>query len=68
MSDRESSRPRDAGNWARPASALHVGPLPPEAVNLNVDGRQVVGPFQGFGQLWQKSYRVRLAGCAAPRK
>jgi hypothetical protein len=65
MSDHESSRPRDADNWARPASALHVGPLPPEAVNLNVDGRQVVGPLQGFGQLWQKSYRVRLAGCAA---
>jgi hypothetical protein len=27
-----------------------------------VDGREVVGPLQGFGQLWQKTYRVRLSG------
>jgi hypothetical protein len=25
-----------------------------------VEGRHVVGPLQGFGQLWQKTYRVRL--------
>jgi hypothetical protein len=34
------------------------------AASLNVEGRQVVGPLQGFGQLWQKTYRVRLAGAA----
>ena len=27
-----------------------------------VSGRRVSGPLQGFGQLWQKTYRVRLAG------
>jgi hypothetical protein len=57
--------PRDAHNWARKAAALKVGALPPEALNLNVDGRQVVGPLQGFGQLWQKTYRVRLEGSPA---
>jgi hypothetical protein len=30
---------------------------------LNVEGRRAVGPVQGFGQLWQKTYRVRLEGC-----
>ena len=31
-------------------------------MNINVEGRQVVGPLQGFGQLWQKTYWVRLTG------
>jgi hypothetical protein len=61
----QTETPRDAANWARKAEALKVGELPSEALNLNVDGRQVVGPLQGFGPLWQKSYRVRLQGCAA---
>ena len=38
--------------------------LPSEAINLNVEGRQVVGALQGFGQLWQKTYWVRLSGAA----
>jgi hypothetical protein len=63
MSD--NTTPRDAAHWARKAEALAVGSLPSEAVNRNVDGRQVVGPLQGFGQLWQKSYRLRLEGCGA---
>lgn len=61
----ESTPPRDAANWAPKTASLSVGPLPPDAVNLNVDGRRAVGPLQGFGQLWQKTYRVRLQGCAA---
>ncbi|MDQ4076030.1 MAG: hypothetical protein M3220_07265, partial [Chloroflexota bacterium] len=48
--------------WARSRSPLKVGETPKGAVNLNVEGRQVVGPLQGFGQLWQKTYRVRLEG------
>jgi hypothetical protein len=34
----------------------------PAALVLNIDGRQVVGPLQGFGQMWQKTYLVRLPG------
>lgn len=64
MSD-ESVTPRDAANWAPKTASLKVGALPPEAVNLNVEGRQVVGPLQGFGQLWQKTYRIRLVGSQA---
>lgn len=61
----EPPTPRDAAYWAHQPDTLKVGALPPEAVNRNVDGRRVVGPLQGFGQLWQKTYRVALAGCAA---
>jgi hypothetical protein len=61
----QTGPPRDAHNWARKAKVLKVGELPPEALNLNVDGRQAVGPLQGFGQLWQKAYRVRLEGSPA---
>lgn len=51
---------RDAPYWARPVGRLKVSDIPAGAMNLNVDGREVVGPLQGFGQLWQKTYRVRL--------
>jgi hypothetical protein len=54
--------PRDAAYWAKSVSGLEVSGLPAEAINLNVHGRQVVGPLQGFGQMWQKTYRVRLSG------
>lgn len=53
--------PQDAAFWARLTSALQVSRVPTGALNLNVDGRQVVGPLQGFGQLWQKTYRIRLS-------
>jgi hypothetical protein len=39
-----------------------VGEVPPNALNLNVDGRRLVGPVQGFGRLWQKTYKVDLSG------
>ncbi|HSF80893.1 MAG TPA: hypothetical protein VLA49_06645 [Anaerolineales bacterium] len=58
----EDSRPNRNSSWARPVSKLATADLPAGAVNLNVSGRQVVGPLQGFGQLWQKSYQVRLSG------
>ena len=54
-------RVRDDDNWAQPISRLQVSRMPTGALNLNVDGRQVVGPLQGFGQMWQKIYRVRLS-------
>jgi hypothetical protein len=51
--------PSDAG-WAHPTRRLHLPPPPSGAVNLNVDGRRLNGALQGFGQLWQRTYRVRL--------
>lgn len=55
------NEPRRAGNWARPVGKLHVSEVPPGARNL-VEGKELVGPIQGFGKLWQKTYRVRLTG------
>lgn len=56
--------PRDANYWAKPVDRLTVSNVPTGAVNLNVDGRRVVGPIQGFGRLWQKTFRVRLDGAS----
>jgi hypothetical protein len=53
------------GNWATPSSRFAFGNTPPGAVNLNVNGRQLTGPLNGFGQLWQKTYKVRLSGSPA---
>jgi hypothetical protein len=64
----EESRPRDAIFWAQKVSALKVVNAPDGALNLNVEGRQVVGPLQGFGPMWQKTYRMRLSGSAIQPK
>jgi hypothetical protein len=58
----DNTPPRDAASWAERVAALRVSTVPPGAVNLNVDGRQVVGPLQGFGPMWQKTYWTRLSG------
>jgi hypothetical protein len=53
---------RDAANWAGHVDTLKVNAVPAGVMNINVEGRRVVGPLQGFGALWQKTYRVRLRG------
>ncbi len=58
----QERKPRDSAYWADPVRRLQVSGVPAGAINLNVEGRQVVGPLQGFGQLWQKTYRLRLSG------
>ena len=55
------SPPPKASNWATPVARLEVGTIPTNALNLNVTGRRLAGPVQGFGQLWQKTYRVALS-------
>lgn len=64
----EQQRPkpdRAAGPWAGKVARLSVGHLPAGAVNLNVDGRRLTSPVQGFGQLWQKTYSIRMEGTDA---
>jgi hypothetical protein len=56
--DNQSSR-EDA--WAKPVDRLQSKDAPAGALNENVDGRGLSGPLQGFGQLWQKTYRVDLS-------
>jgi hypothetical protein len=58
----KTAHPRDAGNWAPQTDAARVSTVPKGARNLNVEGKQAVGPLQGFGPMWQKTYRVRLKG------
>jgi hypothetical protein len=53
---------RDAGYWARPIAKLTVTRVPAGATYLNVEGRRVSSPIHGFGQMWQKTYRVHLRG------
>jgi hypothetical protein len=57
-----STEPRDAAYWAKDVTTLKLGDMPIEAINLNVTGRRVVGPVQGFGKMWQKTMRVELTG------
>ena len=58
----EKNQPRDAAYWAGYAETLKVSGVAEGATNINVDGRRAVGPLQGFGKMWQKTYKVRLPG------
>jgi len=60
----EEKRPHDAAHWARHAGRIRV----PEASGAapNVEGRRMAGPLQGFGKMWQKTYKTRLEGVRVP--
>ena len=52
---------RDAeANWAKKKAGMNVGTIPADAINLNVHGRRALSPLQGFGQMWQKTYAIRV--------
>jgi hypothetical protein len=57
---RNSTPRRDGESWAQPVERLSAagirGPLD------TVTGRRVTGPVQGFGRMFQKTFRVRLSG------
>lgn len=57
---KDESQPQKTTNWAQRIFTLQVSRVPTGALNLNVAGRRLVGPLQGFGQMWQKTYRLRL--------
>jgi hypothetical protein len=59
--DAVPARDPDA-TWAKPVDRLTMGAVPTDAINLNVTGKRLAGPLQGFGQLWQKTYRIRFVG------
>lgn len=60
--EKGATESRREAAWARPDAHFTVANIPQGGLNLNVEGRQLVGPLQGFGQLWQKTYRVKLSG------
>jgi pyruvate/2-oxoglutarate dehydrogenase complex dihydrolipoamide dehydrogenase (E3) component/anti-anti-sigma regulatory factor len=57
----ESSVAVDTRYWAKPVMQLKATHRPKEARSLNVDGHSAVSPVNGFGQLWQKTYRLHVA-------
>ncbi len=52
--------------WAPPVQRLARPDAPDGATNINVGGRRVAGPVQGFGKLWRKTYRVDVGEGATP--
>ena len=56
---------RDASHWARYVETLEVAGLRKGAGTRNVEGRRPVSPLQGFGKMWQKTFKVRLEGVSA---
>lgn len=61
-SDTHEAHDHDDQHWAAPVSTLKPSEVPEGATNINVEGKQVASPMQGFGQLWEKKFRVRLEG------
>lgn len=57
----EKAAARDATNWAKKVSTLNVAEIPEGAININVEGKRLASPIQGFGKMWQKTYQVRLS-------
>jgi hypothetical protein len=57
--------PKDTGRWAHPVERLETTAI--GASDDAVTGRRVAGPVQGFGQMWQKTFRVRLDGDRSSR-
>lgn len=60
--------PRDAAYWAKQVSRLKLGEVPDGVAGRNVEGRRVASPIQGFGKMWQKTYRVNLGPVATPQE
>jgi hypothetical protein len=60
MTATKPKAPRDREAWAHPVDRLAT-----TATTTGMDtvtGRRVAGPVQGFGQMWQKTFSVRLEG------
>ena len=55
----QSPASRDAASWAKPVDRLSAEGVAGAKVD-SVSGKRVSGPLQGFGQLWQKTFTVRL--------
>ena len=60
MSDEDVVAGEKAATWAKAVSRLNVSDVPEGAMNLNVEGRRLASPIQGFGKMWQKTYQIRI--------
>jgi hypothetical protein len=52
---------RDDSAWARPVERLTASDG-----HINVTGRRPTAPMNGFGRMWQKTYRTRIGDGASP--
>jgi hypothetical protein len=66
LSHREAAaQPRDAASWAAKVDRLEA--VQRDGVRgTNVAGRRLTGPVQGFGKMWQKTYRMDLGTTTDP--
>jgi hypothetical protein len=62
MTATEPRPSRDKDSWARPVKRLTTTAV--NAPRDTVTGKRVAGPIQGFGQMWQKTFKVGLEGVA----
>jgi len=60
MTATEPRAPRDEGSWAQPVERLST--TAKTTGQDTVTGKRVSGPVQGFGQMWQKTFSVRVPG------
>ena len=60
MTTPDPRAPRDQESWARPVDRLSTTAT--GAGSDTVTGKRVAGPVQGFGQMWQKTFAVRVPG------
>ena len=65
MTTPDPRAPRDQESWARPVD--HLTTTARTAGMDTVTGKRVAGPIQGFGQMWQKTFAIRVpAGAHSP--
>ena len=57
-------QPRDAGSWAGKVDRLTVARG--GSRGANVAGLRLTGPVQGFGKMWQKTYRMEVGTGISP--
>jgi hypothetical protein len=60
-----TAAPRDAKSWAAKVDRLAVGQRA-GVRGTNVAGRRLTGPVQGFGKMWQKTYRMEVGTAIEP--
>src|SRR5579863_503364 len=60
-----ATAPRDAQSWAAKVDRLAVDPRA-GVRGTNVAGRRLTGPVQGFGRMWQKTYRMDAGPLITP--
>ena len=53
---------RSPQGWAKPVRSLEVTGVEAGSPAINVAGKRPTSPIQGFGRMWQKTYRVLLVG------